>query len=180
MAIRKGQIGLDVQNGRAVHEIGSGHMEHRTVLGVQLHVQQLHGGQTDGIGAEGGTGGKDAHTGFAPQPGWQHRGRPTLPDGLGKDPQQPQVGIAFHAPQSVGIAVFRLKNNGRYHFLHQTALAGDSEFGCVVIVNRGDGLAFHGSASFCSYHTIVPKKSHDALKIFLDKYHQGVSCQGRT
>ena len=58
------------------------------------------------VGAERGTGGKDSHPGITAQPRWTHRGRPALPDSLGKLPDDPQMGEFLNAPQGIRVSAF--------------------------------------------------------------------------
>ena len=48
-----GDVGLDIIDGRAVHEVRAGHVEHRPQGLVQLHALQAHAGQAQGVGPEG-------------------------------------------------------------------------------------------------------------------------------
>ena len=50
VAIAVGNIGFDVENGRAVHQIGATHMQHRSVLLGMLDAQQFHTGKPQVIG----------------------------------------------------------------------------------------------------------------------------------
>ena len=118
-------------------------MQHSAVLFRMLHTQQLHAGQSQIIGTEGGTGGEYTHSGIAAQTGRAHRGRPALTNSLGKLPDDPQMGEILNTPQGIGIAEFRLKNDGGAQFVHQTALAGDAEFCGKIAVHTGDHLNIH-------------------------------------
>ena len=50
------------------------------------------------------------------------------------------VGKILDAPQGVGIAEFRLEDNGGAESFHQPALPGDAEFGGKVAVHPGNDL----------------------------------------
>ena len=76
VAVCVGEVGLDVQNGGAVHEVGPRDDELGAVGGVEPDLLQLHGGEADGVGPEGGAGGKDPHALVAPQPGRPDGGGP--------------------------------------------------------------------------------------------------------
>ena len=141
VAVGIGNVGLDVQNGGAVHQVGPLDPEHRA-LGGLADACQLHAGQGDGVGPEGGAGGKDPHPGVAPQPGRTHRGGPGLPDGPVKDPDQPDVGEILQPPQGVGIPIGGFKDNISFQLLHQAALAGNAEFFGKIAADMGDGM--HG------------------------------------
>ena len=139
-AVGVGNIGLDIIDGTAIHQIGPGDMDHRSLRGVQFHPFQPHAAQPDGIGPERRTGGKDPHAGIAPQTRRAHRGRPVLAHRLGKLPDEPQVGKTLQPPQGVGIAVLRLKDNGGFQLLHQAALPRDTKLGGEVAVDAGDNM----------------------------------------
>ena len=142
MAVPIGEVGLDVQDGGAVHQVRAPDMEHRA-QGVRVHnAVQPHGGEADGIGPEGGAAGEDPHPLIAPQPGRPDRGGPLRPLGLVKGPDQPDVGEALQPPQGVGIAVGLLKDHGGLQGVHQAALAGDAELGAEVAVDPGDDAHF--------------------------------------
>ena len=127
VAVCKGQIRLDIVNGRPVHKVCAGNMEHRPPVRVKLHGIQLHGGKPHRIGPEGGPGGKNAHPRISSQPGGPHRRGPFLPDSPGKFPDEPQVGKLLNAPQGIRIPVLRLKNDLRLQIRDQAALARDPE-----------------------------------------------------
>lgn len=138
VAVAVGNVGLDVENRGAVHQIRTAHMQNRAEFPSLLHAQKTDAGQPQIVGAERGTSGEDAHPGVSAQPGRAHGGRPALPDGLGKLPDDPQVGKILNAPQGVGVAEFRLKDNGGAEGFHKPALPGDTEFGGKVAVHPGD------------------------------------------
>ena len=138
MAVAVGNVGLDVENRGAVHQIPAAHVQNRAEFPGLLHTQKTDAGQPQIVGAEGGAGGEDPHPGVSTQPGRAHGGRPALPDGLGKLPDDPQMGKVLNAPQSVGVAEFRLKDNGGAEGFHKPALPGDTELGGKVAVHPGD------------------------------------------
>ena len=112
VTVAVGDVGLDVKDGGAVHQIGTADMEDGAVFFCMLHPQQVYAGKPQIVGAERGTGGEDAHAGVSAQPGRAHRGGPALTDGLGKLPDDPQVGEIFNAPQGIWIPELRLKDDG--------------------------------------------------------------------
>ena len=140
VGVAVGDVGLDVKNGRSVHQICAAHVEDGAELLGMLHPQQLDAGQAQIVGPEGGAGGEDADSGVAAQTGRAHRGIPAGADGLGKLPDDPQVGEILNAPQSVGVAELRLEDDGGLELLHQTALAGNAELGGKIGVHPGDDL----------------------------------------
>ena len=138
VAVAVGNVGLDVENRGAVHQVRTAHMQNRAEFPGLLHAQKADAGKPQIVGAERGTGGKDPHSGVSAQPGRAHGGRPALADGLGKLPDEPQMGKVLNAPQSVGIAEFRLEDDGGAEGFHQPALPGDAEFGGKVAVHPGN------------------------------------------
>ena len=138
VAVAVGNVGLDIKNRGAIHQIRAAHVQNRTEFPGLLHAQKTDAGQPQIVGAEGGAGGKDAHPGVPAQPGRAHGGRPALADSLGKLPDDPQVGKILNAPQGVGVAEFRLKDNGGAEGFYKPALPGDTEFGGKVAVHPGD------------------------------------------
>ena len=65
VAIAIGDVGLDVENGCAVHQVGAAYMEYSAVFFRMFHSQQLHAGQSQLIGSERGPGGEHTHAGIA-------------------------------------------------------------------------------------------------------------------
>lgn len=124
VAVAVGNVGLDVENRGAVHQVCTAHVQNRAEFPGLLHTQKADAGQPQIVGAERGTGGEDAHPGVSAQPGRAHGGRPALPDSFGKLPDEPQMGKVLNAPQSVGIAEFRLEDDGGAEGFHQPALPG--------------------------------------------------------
>ena len=75
VAIGKGDVGLDVEDGRVVAQIGSQNVDDRTVFGV-LNVVELYAGESQRVRAEGAARCKDTHALYAAQAWRSHRGRP--------------------------------------------------------------------------------------------------------
>ena len=65
MRVCVSQIGLDVKNRRAVHQVGTNDMQHRPVGCVQLYPVELYGGQPDCIRPEGRARSKHANAAVA-------------------------------------------------------------------------------------------------------------------
>ena len=86
-------------------------MEDRAQVGCFFDPFQFDRRKTNGVGPEGRAGGEDAHSGVAPQSGRADRWGPSLPDGLGKRPDQPEVRKALDPPKRIGVAVFWLKDD---------------------------------------------------------------------
>lgn len=140
VAVAVGNVGLDIENRGAVHQVRTAHMQNRAEFPGLLHAQKADAGQPQIVGAERGTGGEDPHPDVSAQPGRAHGGRPALPDSFGKLPDEPQMGKVLNAPQGVGIAEFRLEDDGGAEGFHQPALPGDAEFGGKVAVHPGNDL----------------------------------------
>ena len=138
LAVGIGNVGFDVKDGSAVHQVRAAHLQHQALRPL-LHRQQLHAAEPQGIGPEGRAGGKDAHAGVAPQPGRPHRRRPVPPQVLRKLPDEPQVGKALDAPQGLRLAVLRLENHIALQFFHHPGLPGDAELAGKIAAHMGDG-----------------------------------------
>ena len=69
MAVGVGDIGFDVVDGGAVHQVGTPHDEDGADVGPVLDGLQPDAGQAQRVGPEGGAGGKDAHPGVAAETG---------------------------------------------------------------------------------------------------------------
>ena len=54
-----GHVGLDVVDGRAVHEVGTEHMDDRTLGGVELHLIYTYAREPEVVGTEGRARGKN-------------------------------------------------------------------------------------------------------------------------
>ena len=140
VAVAVGNVGLDVKNRCAIHQVCAAYVQNRAEFPGLLHAQKADAGQPQIVGAEGGAGGKDAHPGVPAQPRRAHGGRPALADSLGKLPDDPQMGKVLNAPQSVGIAEFRLEDDGGAKGLHKSALPRDAELGGKVTAHSGNDL----------------------------------------
>ena len=142
VAVPVGEVGLDVQDGRPVHQVRAPDAEHRTEPVRVLDGLQLHRGQPDGIRPEGRTAGEHPHPLIAAQPGRPDGGGPLRPLGLMEYPDQPDVGEPLQPPEGVRVPVGLLKDHGGGEGVHQPALAGHAEFGAEIAADMGDGL--HG------------------------------------
>ena len=139
VAVGVGNVGLDVQNGRSVHQIGAQDPQHGAPVRRPLHSRQLYAGEGNGVGPEGRAGGEHAHPGVSAQPGRADGGGPVLPHRLVEDPHQPDVGKALQPPKGVLILKFGLKHNGGLQSVYQPALPGNAEFCGKIAVDAGDG-----------------------------------------
>ena len=91
IAVRVGQIGFDVYDGRFADHIRAADIQHRRIRLVQGHTLQLHGGEPQAVRPEGRTGGEHAHALVVAQLGRTHGGRPALPLRPVKLPDEPDV-----------------------------------------------------------------------------------------
>ena len=144
VAVGVGKVGLDVQNRRAVHQICPRHTQHMPVLGMLLNSQKPHRGQPDGIWPEGRAGGKDADAAVSSQLWRAHGGGPGIAYGLGKLPDQPQMGKLLQPTQRKRVPVFRLEDNQRLQRIDQAALARDTKLGGKVCVDAGNDFDGEG------------------------------------
>ena len=145
-----GDVGLDVENGGAVHQVRAGDMDDGSVVLCEFHALQLHAAQAQIVGPEGGAGGEDAHAGIAAEPRRADRGGPAGADGLGKLPDDPKMGKALKPPEGVGVAVFRLEDDGGAQVLDQVGLAGNAEFGGEIAAHTRD----HVNGNVHIYHSL--------------------------
>ena len=143
VAVGVGDIGFDVVDGGAVHQVGAPHDEDGADVGPVLDGLQPDAGQAQRVGPEGGAGGKDAHPGVAAETGRADGGRPALPHRAGELPHQPDVAEIFQPAHGVGAAVFGGEDDLAPQTVHQPALAGDAEFGGEGGADMGDDLEGH-------------------------------------
>ena len=144
VAVGIGNVGLDVVDGGAVHQVGSPHDEHRADFRPNLNGFQFHAGQPQRVGPERRPGGEDAHPGVAAQPRRPDGGGPAVPHGTRKLPHQPDVAEIFQPAHSVRAAVFGRENDLAPQAVHQPALPRDAEFGGEGRVDVCDDLQGHG------------------------------------
>ena len=143
VAVGVGDIGFDVVDGGAVHQVGAPHDEDGADVGSVLDGFQLDAGQSQRIGPEGRAGGKYAHPGVAAEAGRPDGGGPAVPHRAGKLPHQPDVAEILEAAHGVGIAVFGGENDLAPQAVHQPALARDAELGGEGGADMGDDLEGH-------------------------------------
>ena len=153
MAVRQRMIGLDVQDRRAVHQVGAAHQQRHAVRAVRLHALQRHAGQPDGVRAERRARGEHAHARVAAQPRRAHRRRPALPLVFGKQPDQPQVRKALDPPQGVRVVIRRLEHHARPRLRHKAALARDAELLRKVAADARDNVHLPHGSSTCGTFT---------------------------
>ena len=110
---------------------------------------QLDHRQTERIGAEGGTGGKDPDPLIATQARRAHRRVPTLLHGLVKHEAEPEVGELLYAAQHVRLIVGGQQLEPGPDGFDQTGLAGDGELLLVGRMDDPEGVDFelHGGSA---------------------------------
>ena len=143
VAVGVGNVGLDVVDGGAVHQVGAPHDEDGADVRPVLDGFQLDAGQSQRIGPEGRAGGKYAHPGVAAEAGRPDGGGPAVPHRAGKLPHQPDVAKILEAAHGVGVAVFGGENDLAPQAVHQPALARDAELGGEGGADMGDDLEGH-------------------------------------
>ena len=140
IAVGIGHIGLDIKDRRSIHQIRPRHMEHRAQLRVIRNALQPHGGEAQGVGPEGGSGGEHPHALVATQPGRAHGGGPVLPDRLMKAPDQPDMAEPLQPPHRLPAPVLGAEHHGGPQICHQPALPGYAEFAGERAADMGNGL----------------------------------------
>ena len=145
-AFRSGQIGFDVEDGRAVHQICAGHMDKGPFFAYRFDPGDLHHGQAQGIGPVGRARREHADPGVAVHLRRTYRGAPggifrgffvtvvaafllCRSESFGEVPDEPDMGIVLQPPQRVGIAVRRLEHDGPFQLGHEPGLPGNAELG---------------------------------------------------
>ena len=139
-AIGKGQVGLDIQNGRSVQKIRARNNQNAPVLFPFFHSQKLNAGQAYGVGTERGAAGEHADPGIAAKAGRTDGCRPAFSMRRGKIENQPKMGKFFDAAQSFGVIESGLENDFRLQIGGSAALAGYAEFLFEIAANTRDGL----------------------------------------
>ena len=69
MRVDIGQVRLYVKDGAAVQQVRAADAQDRPLLGLQVHPEQAHAGQADGVRPEGRARGEDAHALVPPRRG---------------------------------------------------------------------------------------------------------------
>ena len=146
MAVGIGQIGLDIQDRGAVHQVGAAYVQNGPQHGVRFDSLQPHGGQADRIGPKRRSRGKNAHASVAAQLGRPHRGRPVPSHALGKLPDQPEMAEPVQPAKRVGISIFRFEYHAGRQAVHQPALARNAEFGAKIAADARDNMDRHAFA----------------------------------
>ena len=139
MAVGKGNVGLDVEDGGAVHEVGPLDMEHGSVGSMEVDGEESYGGESQRIGTEGRPGGPHTYSLVASQARGTYGRRPLLAHILRELSDEPQIIEPLDASQCLGIAVFGFKDDGGGELLHHVALAGNAELGRKERADTGYG-----------------------------------------
>ena len=156
MAVREGEIRLDVVNGRPVHQVRTGDAKHRAKARARLHAKQPHGGKADGVRAERRARGEHAHALVAAKARRLHHGRPALLMHFGKAPDQPDMRESRKPAQRVRVPVFRLEHDHGLLFRHEAALPRDAELGCKIAPDARD----HAERSGLLHTSSFPGAAH--------------------
>lgn len=133
VAIGEGQIGLDVEDGSPVHQVGSINLDDRSLACVEMDGKDTYTGQTDVIGTERTARGPYTHALIPSQTGRSNCGSPRLPImSFTEIPQKPDVAETFQSTQGIGIAILGSKDDAGRQTVDQTALPGNPKLGGEV------------------------------------------------
>ena len=144
MGIGIGHIGLDIENGRSIHQVGSTHMQHRSLWALPFHALQLHRRQPQRIGTEGAARSKHAHTLIATQTRRAHHGAVgSVLVGM-ESPNEPQKIKRVDATQRIGIAIGGHEHNRSAQRFNNAALFGHAKLCGKGRMEMGYGLEGHG------------------------------------
>ena len=138
MRIGNGEIRLDVEEGSAVEHVGTADVDDGSVRRVGLNAFNRPARQSDGIGAEWRTSGKDSQSDVAPQARRPHRRRPSLTVRFREVPDEPEMREAFQSAECIGIAVGRGKDDASPQRADESALTWNAEFRGKVCAEMGD------------------------------------------
>lgn len=130
----KGDIGLDVDNGRAVEKVAAAAFERDAVCSL-ADVFQFEQGEAQMVGAVGAAGGEYAYFLFAAQARRANHLRPAFALGIVEDKVYPDVFEILQAAHAVGCE-FAVEDDADFGGGNETGLAGDAEF---LGVGRADG-----------------------------------------
>ena len=149
MTIHVGQIRFDVEDGCAVHQVGSIHFDDRTLRCVEVDGENTHTGKPDMVGTERAAGGPYTHASVAAQAWWAHSGTPRFAVvSLTEIPQKPDVAVAFQSAQRIGIPVFGSEDDACRQSAHQSALARNPKLGGEISMYVRDDM--HGGRLFAA------------------------------
>ena len=150
MAVGIGNVGLDVENGRAIHQVGSTHVYHRPAGRVPLHMIETHRREADAVGTEWRARGKHPYPLVASQQGRAHHEAGSCMTIGRKMPQQPQVIKLLDATQGVTLAVTGLKSDCTRQLLDEATLLGNAKLRCKRRVKMGNSFQFHATILYKS------------------------------
>ncbi len=146
MAVGKGNVGLDVIDGRAIAQVSAPNMDDGAALG-KLNALQLHAGKANGVGPKRAARGEYAHPLAATQTRRTHRGRPVgssarvvVRRGIGRNvtcraarrpvlkaPEQPKMRELVQAAHRVCTGKLGLKDDAPLQVRGQKAVPGNTE-----------------------------------------------------
>ena len=129
VAVRIGDVGLDIVDGGAVHQVGTAHDEHRPHVRALLNSFQLYAGKPQRVRPEGRPGGEYTYTGVAAKARRAHGRGPAVPHRRRQNCHTSQIWLKSSSRAGVGVAVFRGKNDLAPQLFYQSALARDAELG---------------------------------------------------
>ena len=111
VGVRVRQVGLDIDDGRSVHQIGARDDNFGPFRPIDINALNFDAGERDRVRAEARPGRENAEALVAAEP-WGANGRaPGAADILRKNPHNPQMAKTFQTPQGVGIAELWLESN---------------------------------------------------------------------
>lgn len=137
VGIRK--IGLDIENGCAVNEVGTRHNEDMSLIGSHLDTQKAHAGEPYGVGTKGAAGGEDPYPFVATKTRGADCGRPVLAFGKVELPKKPEVVKLVNTTEGFGNTVVRLEYHTAF-IVDEASLPRHAEFLFERGFYVGDGL----------------------------------------
>ena len=145
MTVGKGQVRLDVEDGRTAHQVGTLHLNRRPVWRMQIDAENADRRKADVVGTERAPRSENAHPTVAAKTGRTNRRLPFRPitTRLAEVPKQPDVAEPLQPPQSLGVAILGLENNPAPQPLDKAALTRHSELGGEIRLDMGDRFQFH-------------------------------------
>lgn len=139
VGVRVGEVRLDVDDGRSVHQIGAGDDDFGPFRTVEINLLDFYARKRDRVRAEARTRGENAQALVAAQSRRAHGRTPSVADVLRKNPHDPQVAKAFETAERVGITKFWLEAYRRAQVLHKPALSRDAKlFSKIALDSRNN------------------------------------------
>ena len=138
-AVGIGDVGFDVEDGGAVEKVAAAEVE----LGA-VNFLEFNNGESDGVGAKVGAGGKDTESFVSAKARGADGGFPWGVGGLVEEEDDPEMGELFEPAQGIGGVEGGQKFEGGGGTFHETGLSGNSKFFVVAGVENTDGLKGDG------------------------------------